>query len=118
MSFRCYQDNVVLRFVARASMTASGLHLPDTRQGEKTREAVVMAVGPGHRNRGGHFVATTVQVGARVLVDARAGQNYDLDLSVPRHNKPTEWADGSGEFRIVREEEILCDLGADAEAAE
>lgn len=117
MAFRCYQDNVVLRFEERAKMTASGLHLPDTRQGEKTREAVVVAAGPGHTNRGGHFIATTVQPGERVLVDASAGQNYELDLSVPRHNKPTEWADERGEFRIVREEEILAVLDS-AEAAE
>lgn len=117
MTFRAYQDNVVLRFEERAKVTASGLHLPDTRQGDKTREAVVMAVGPGHTNRGGHLVPTSVQVGDRVVVDARAGQNYDLDLSVPRHNKPTEWADERGEFRIVREEEILAVLES-AEAAE
>lgn len=117
-AFRCYQDNVLLRFEELPKLSAGGLHLPDTRRGEKTRQAVVVAVGPGHTNRGGHFIPTTVKVGSRVVVDAQAGQNYELDLSVPRHNKPTEWADGSGEFRIVREEEILCDLGADAEAAE
>ncbi len=117
-AFRCYQDNVLLRFEAAAKMSAGGLHLPDTRRGEKTREATVVAVGPGHVNRAGRFVETSVKPGERVLVDAQAGQNYELDLSVPRHNKPTEWAGDDGDFRIVREEEILAVLEQSTEAAE
>jgi chaperonin GroES len=116
VTFRAYQDNVVLRFERLPTRTASGLHLPESRA-EKTRQATVVAVGPGHVNRGGHLVPTHVQVGDRVLVDARAGQDYALDLNVPRHNKPTEWSDERGEFRIVREEEILAVLD-EAEAAE
>lgn len=117
MTFRAYQDNVLIRFERQPEMSSSGLlHLPQTRE-EKTRTAEVMAVGPGYTNRGGHFVPTQTKVGDRVVVDARAGQNYDLDLSVPRHNKPAEWADERGEFRIIREDEILAVLDA-AEAAE
>jgi hypothetical protein len=55
-------------------------------------------------------VPNTVKVGDRVIVDALAGQNYALDLSVPRHNKTQEFQElfgDRGEFRIVREEEIL-----------
>jgi hypothetical protein len=57
------------------------------------------------------FVANEVQPGDRVIVDALAGQNYALDLSVPRHNKSTQFQElfgERGEFRIVREQEILA----------
>lgn len=125
---RAYQDNVIIRLEPLATTTASGLHLPQTQatRNTGTREATVMAVGPGHyRTRKGGangterglFVPTQVQVGERVLVDALAGQDYDMDLNVPRHNKPAHWADERGEFRIVREEEILCVVERD-EAAE
>lgn len=113
------QDNVILKFVPRPTQTASGLLIPQTVRESRvgTREAEVMAVGPGHTNRRGLFVPTQVKAGETVLVDALAGQNYDMDLTVPRHNKPTEWADDRGEFRIVREDEILCVVERD-EAAE
>lgn len=109
-AIRPIQDNVVIRFSPRPAVTASGLlHIPQTVTESRvgTREATVLAVGPGHTNRRGLFIPTAVKVGENVLVDALAGQNYDLDLTVPRHNKPTEWADDRGEFRIVREDEIL-----------
>jgi len=118
MTLRAYADNVVIRLEPLATMTASGLHLPGTQKTKQTgsREATVMAVGPGHVRPNGVLVPTQVQVGERVIVDALAGQNYDMDLSVPRHNKPVEWADSQGEFRIVREDEILCVVEREAAA--
>ncbi len=120
MNYRAIQDNVFLRFKARPKVTQTGLlHIPETVQESRigTREAEVLMVGPGHWTQQGKFVPTTVKVGETVLVDALAGQHYDLDLSVPRHNKPTEWADDKGQFRVVRESEILCVVERDAEAA-
>jgi chaperonin GroES len=113
---RMYQDNVALRFERLPERSVGGLHLPQTRS-EKTRTAVVLSVGPGHVNKVGVFVPTQVQVGERVVVDQHAGQDYSLDLSCPRQNKPTEWANEQGEFRIVREDEILAVLD-EAQAAE
>jgi len=117
-NIRAYADNVVLRFVPRPTTALGGLiHLPQqvTESRVGTREAEVLAVGPGHWMRSGQFRQNVVQVGQRVLVDALAGQNYDLDLSVPRHNKPAEWGDERGEFRVVREDEILAVIERDAE---
>lgn len=123
MNYRAYADNVILRFVPRETMALGGLiHLPQqvTESRTGTREAEVLAVGPGHWTRAGKWCPTEVAVGQRVLVDALAGQNYDLDLTVPRHNKPAEWGDERGEFRVVREDEILGVVERDepAEAAE
>lgn len=107
---RALQDNVVVRFVPRPAVTAGGLHIPQTASRRKAgvREAEVMAVGPGHFRDSGHgrFVPTTVRVGEVVMVDELAGQDYSLDINVPRQNKGAEFGDERGEFRIVREDEI------------
>jgi co-chaperonin GroES (HSP10) len=120
MNYRAYADNVILRFVPRPTTALGGLiHLPQqvTESRVGTREAEVVGVGPGHWTRAGKWVPTEVQVGQLVLVDALAGQNYDLDLTVPRHNKPAEWGDERGEFRVVREDEILGVVERGAAAA-
>jgi co-chaperonin GroES (HSP10) len=114
VTFRAYADNIVIRLEPLAKLSAGGLHLPDTQTTKRTgtREATVMAVGPGHTSQLGHFIPVDpwLQPGRRVLVDALAGQNYDMDLNAPRHNKPAEWSDERGEFRIVRSDEILAGL--------
>jgi hypothetical protein len=64
-------------------------------------------------------VPTELKVGNVVLVHARAGQNYELDINVPRHNKPMDFAelgDERGEFRIIREDEVLGVLEEEAAA--
>lgn len=110
---RAYHDNVVIVLEEQERETASGItivHDPkNNRRGIRT--AKVVASGPGYWTRMGKFVENTVQPGQRVMVDALAGQDYRLDLSVPRHNKGTEFGElvgERGEFRIVREQEIHC----------
>jgi len=117
-------DNVVIRLEPLETETASGIALvPGKRDRRGHRTAIVIASGPGHyrqvrRTLGdgtpyttdGPFVPNEVKPGDRVVVDALAGQNYDLDINIPRHNKGAEFAaiaDARGEFRIVREQEIL-----------
>jgi co-chaperonin GroES (HSP10) len=117
---RAIQDNVVVKFVPRPAVTSGGLHIPQTAGARKTgvREAEVMAVGPGHFRDSGHggFVPTSVRVGETVLVDELAGQDYRLDLNVPRHNKGAGFGDERGEFRIVREDEIHAVVERDGAA--
>lgn len=118
---RPLQDNVLLQFLPRPTETASGLiHIPATVSESRvgTREARVIAVGPGHTTRAGKFIPTAVKVGESVLVDSLAGQDYSMDLNAPRHNKATEWDAEGGALRMVREDEILCVVERDAEAAE
>jgi co-chaperonin GroES (HSP10) len=122
VTFRAFADNVVIRLEPLAKFSAGGLHLPDSHKPKTTgtREATVMAVGPGHYSRLGALIPVDAAIvaGARVIVDALAGQNYDMDLTVPRHNKPTEWSDDRGEFRIVRADEVLGVVERDSQAAE
>jgi co-chaperonin GroES (HSP10) len=136
MTFRAYADNVVLAFEPRETETASGLSIVHSGKSgaREHRTAKVVASGPGYWQTMGKvdklgryekgfrrvFVPNTVKVGDRVIVDALAGQDYALDLNVPRHNKAQEFQElfgDRGEFRIVREEEILAVL-VDEVAAE
>ena len=113
MSFRPYADNVLIVLEPEPTQTETGLHMVRLRGpgARYSRTARVIASGPGYFDeRLQRFVENTVRAGERVIVDAHAGQDYALDLTVPRHNKPTEFAElfgERGEFRVVREQEIL-----------
>lgn len=130
---RMLQDNVLIRLDPPENVSRGGVHLPENRQrpgGRESRTATVLAVGPGYyqgcRECGctSVFVRTELKPGDRVVVDALAGQDYVLDVSVPRHNKGADFLrllDERGEFRIAREGEILAvidDAGERVEAAE
>lgn len=111
---RAYHDNVIIELEPLPTETKGGIVLPQSREAERRghRMARVVASGPGYYTRLGAFVPNETKPGDRVIVDALAGQNYDFDFHVPRHNKPTEvtdlFRDGGGHFRIVRESgEIL-----------
>lgn len=114
---RPYADNVLIYLEPLETMTASGLHLPQqSRAGARgSRFARVLASGPGHYRQGKSgangthdtvFVANETQEGDRVLVDAQAGQAWEAEMSMPRHNKGGDF----GDSRIVRESEILAIL--------
>jgi co-chaperonin GroES (HSP10) len=127
MSFRCYSDNVAIQLEPLEVMTNSGLHLPQrTERGALGfRFARVVASGPGYflQKRGGAngtldgaFVANETRPGDRVLLPALSGTNFDMDLTIPRHNKGEDFKElfgDKGEFRIVRESEILAIVEVD-----
>lgn len=116
------QDNVLLYLKPRPERMAGGLlTLPQNRSGKSNgaREAIVLATGPGWRLRGGRgpLVETGVSPGDCVVVDAKAGQDWALDVGKPRTNPvgcqwesfpvPTELERPGGEYRMVRADEIL-----------
>lgn len=122
---RPLEDNVLLYLKPRPSRMAGGLlTLPQNRAGRLTgaREAIVLATGPGWRLRGGRgpLVPTEVEPGQCVVVDAKAGQDWALDVGKPRTNPkgctwasfpvPTELERVGGEYRMVRADEILFEL--------
>ena len=120
------KDNVivVMEPLAGIQKSAGGIHLVESTKptARASRWGRVVAVGPGHhklarRKLGGReyteetgaFIPTTVRFGDRVLLDADAGQDYALDISIPRHNvseKFEELCGTKGEFRVIREDEI------------
>lgn len=125
-------DNVLLVLEPLETQTASGIALPQrsakTMRGSRT--ARVVASGPGYwytrRQKIGDrqfsaptevFVPNETKPGDRVIIDADHGQDYKLDLEIPRHNLSTEFQELLGEraeFRMVRESgEILAILESD-----
>ena len=121
------QDNVLILLEPVETETKSGLFIaagnPKRMRGSRT--ARVIASGPGYwytrRQRMGDrqfsaptevFVPNETKPGDRVIIDADHGQDFKLDLEIPRHNLSTEFQKllgESGEFRMVRESgEILA----------
>lgn len=106
-SLRAHQDNVVLLFEPASSLSTV-LHVMESKP--KHRLARVMLSGPGYITKHGVLVENTVRERDRVVVDAIAGQDYALDINIPRHNAKSEFESmfgNSGNFRVVREQEIL-----------
>jgi co-chaperonin GroES (HSP10) len=123
LGIRAYADNCILLMDPPPAQTASGLAIVHNRSpgAREHRTARVLASGPGyHKPCCGGFVPNTVKAGDRVIVDAMAGQIYALDLNTPRHNKSSvfqELLGERGEFRCVREEEILGIIENDVDVA-
>ena len=135
---RPLQDNVVIALEPRPTETASGIALVPQLAKVKAREhrfARVISSGPGYyrpqkaligarvyTEASSVLVPNETKPGDRVIVDSQAGQNYDFDLTVPRTNISSEFQElvgERGEFRIVREQEILGIVYEDdAQAAE
>lgn len=122
VKFRAFADNVLVRLLPLPTRTASGIYTPpsEKRRVQETREAVVVASGPGYHNKSGKLVPNETRAGDRVLVPAQAGDIWHSALSAPRFNKTAEFQGLMGEegdYRVVREQEILCVL-EQREAAE
>ena len=130
MTIRMLSDNALIRLDPPPSETASGIQLVHTRAPgvREHREAVVIAVGPGHhpgcKSCGGQkptFIPTTLRPGDRIVVDATAGNKWDWDVSSIRHNEKADFDSMLGEradFRVIREAEAHCILEDEAKAAE
>lgn len=120
MTIRAYADNVILVLEPEPTKTKSGLSMVHLRgpSARFTRTARVVSSGPGYWDeRRLKFIPNEVVAGERVVIDALAGQNYDMDLTAPRHNKPTEFQElcgEKGEFRVVRQDEILAVINDEA----
>jgi chaperonin GroES len=84
-------DRLVVKAIARETMTKSGIVLPDTAK-EKPQEGEVLAVGPGKVLDNGKRVTLEVQVGQRVMFAKYAGSEVKLD---------------GEEYLILRESDIM-----------
>lgn len=111
-----FADNVLLALEPKPAQTASGIQLVhgNQRGARESRTAIVLASGRGYYTRLGAFVENQTKPGQRVVVDALAGQNYDFDVSQPRHfeiaQEFRELMGERGDFRVVREAEIMAIL--------
>ncbi len=77
-SFRPLYDRVLVKRVASADKTASGLFIPETAK-EKPQTAEVIAVGTGRITKSNDVRPLTVQAGDKVLFGKYAGDEIKLD---------------------------------------
>jgi chaperonin GroES len=84
-------DRIVVKPLARETVTKSGIVLPDTAK-EKPQEGEVLAVGPGKVLDNGKRTQLEVQVGQRVLFAKYAGTEVKID---------------NEEYLILRESDIM-----------
>ncbi|HYX48710.1 MAG TPA: co-chaperone GroES [Ktedonobacteraceae bacterium] len=71
-------DRIVVKALARETVTKSGIVLPDTAK-EKPQEGEILAVGPGKVLDNGKRTTLEVQVGQRVLFAKYAGTEVKID---------------------------------------
>ena len=93
-------DRVVVRRLEEKETAKGGIIIPDTAK-EKPHEGEVMAVGAGKIEKGKR-VPLDVKVGDRILFGKYTGNDITID---------------DQEYLILREEEILANLGGIAKAA-
>jgi|SRR5947209_6000691 len=84
-------DRVVVKALARESVTKSGIVLPDTAT-EKPQEGEILAVGPGKVLDNGKRTTLEVKVGQKVLFAKYAGTDVKMD---------------GEEYLILRESDIM-----------
>lgn len=72
-------DNVLIEVVEQATMTASGIYLPDTAAKEKPQTGKVVAVGDGRVLDNGSVVKVDVVPGDEVLFAKYAGSEVKVD---------------------------------------
>jgi chaperonin GroES len=90
-SLRPLGDRVVVKPLARETITRSGIVLPDTAK-EKPQEGEILAVGSGKILDNGKRTTTEVKVGQRILFAKYSGTEVKID---------------GQEYLILRESDIL-----------
>jgi|SRR5712691_5930736 len=84
-------DRIVVKALARETVTKSGIVLPDTAK-EKPQEGTVLAVGPGKILDNGKRSALEVKKGQHVLFAKYAGTEIKID---------------GEEYLILRESDVM-----------
>jgi len=87
-------DRVVVSRLDAEEKTPGGLFIPDQAK-EKPSKGIVLAVGPGRRNKDGSRVALDVKVGDKVLFGKYSGAEIE---------------EGGEKIVVLREEDILAVL--------
>jgi chaperonin GroES len=90
-SLRPLGDRVVVKPLARETVTRSGIVLPDTAK-EKPQEGEILAVGPGKVLDNGKRTTLEVKVGQRILFAKYSGTEVKIE---------------GEEYLILRESDIL-----------
>jgi chaperonin GroES len=86
-------DNVLIESVKGEEKTKSGIILPDTASKERPEQGLVIAVGPGKKNKQGIVVPVSIQVGQKVLFSKYGPNEIKVD---------------GKEYLIAKEDDILA----------
>ena len=89
-------DTVVIRPLDAPNKTEGGILLPENRDKDRATKGVVIEVGPGKREEGGEFVATSVKKG----------------MLVAFHGYPTglEIEEDKVKYKLIPEKQIMAVL--------
>jgi chaperonin GroES len=100
MNIRPLYDRIVVKRIEEQETTHRGIIIPDSAK-EKPQEGEVIAVGRGKRLEDGEIVSLDVKAGDRILFGKYSGNEIQLDGT---------------EYIIMREDDVLGVLDADAQA--
>ncbi len=90
--FQPLDDRLLVQIASKEKRTAGGLYIPDTASVSGNFQAIVVAVGVGHKNKKGKIRPMDVRVGDTVLINEYAGDKVEFE---------------SKEYRILRETDVL-----------
>jgi len=93
MNIKPLSDHVLIEPIKEEEKTKAGILLPDTAEKEKPEQGLVVAVGPGKKDKTGNFIPLDVKAGDKVLFTKYG---------------PTEIKVEDKEYLIAREEDILA----------
>jgi len=102
MSVKPIGDHVLIRMVIKPRETAGGIAIPDVARTDK-HEGIVLGKGRGWRDKKGFEHPLDVEIGDRVLVEKRAGQ--DLWVRVEGGEKEHR--------KLIRYEDVLAVIEPD-----
>jgi len=91
MKIRPLHDRVIVKRLEEATMTASGLYIPDTAK-EKPQRGEIVAAGPGKRSEDGKVSPLDVKVGDNILFSKYAGTEIKVE---------------GEDYMIMREDDIV-----------
>ena len=78
MNLKPLSDRVILKQDEGTSVTAGGIHIPDSAK-EKSISGTVLAVGPGRLSERGDLVPMNVKVGDKVCYEKYAGTDIEVE---------------------------------------
>jgi len=88
-------DRVLVKRQDVEVKSPAGIIIPDTAQKEKSKQGIVIAVGPGKYGDEGDLIPMTVKVGAKVFFNAGWDNEIKLDKS-------------EDEYFLIHESDILA----------
>lgn len=80
MTFQPLGNLILVKMHVMPDKSLGGIHLPESAR-ERSRQALVIATGPGLRKKDGTFVPTDVQLGDDVMLPQMGGTKVTLDGS-------------------------------------